>query len=270
MMKKSILAVLIFLRISFIPGVYGQPHRTYDYQANAERLYNRGRQDLAYQRTIAEMAYYEKITYADRNIFMVHGAHYNPLHVQNMAKVFEQENITGNTSQWLFLIEGVTENSANYSQYAEIEYAAQSAQAWQIPIENIIPYYNTPQVFQELAQAVGSEKAIFFLVMFGMQTGDIRFVEGKGYDEGRIRSTITQYIQYCQTKNIPFSMDRLNALFPINDEKYEKTAEECWDIHQDIRNRIAEENLQQIFIRYPNVKNILVYCGSDHASVFRP
>ena len=102
-----------------------------------------------------------------------------------------------------------------------------------------------------------------------MQTGDIEWIEGKGYDESKIRSTIVNYINFCQARNIPFELEKLNALFPITNEKYEQTAEECWDIHNDIRNRIAEVNLQNILQRYPKAVNILAYCGSAHASVFR-
>jgi hypothetical protein len=258
------LAVTIFL---FVATVTIHAETAYNFQENAERLYKRANE--ANQHTIPEMAYSEKVTYSGRNIFLVHGAHFNPLHIRNMAQVFEKENIEKNTAQWLFLIEGITANSTNYSNYAEIEYAAQSAQAWNIPAENIIPYYDAPQVLQELALAVGSEKAIFFLVMVGMQTGDITFTEGKGYDENQIRTTTVNYIKLCQDKNIPFEISKLNALFPITNEKYEKTADECWDIHMDIRNRIAAENLQKILQSYPKAVNILVYCGSDHAVIFR-
>ena len=264
--NKRISIIFILWGVLFIPGVFGQ---TYDYKANADRLYERGMSASSYQRTVPEMAYYEELTFDGRNIFLIYGAHYNPLHIKNMAKVFEQKNIAKNNKQWLFLIEGITENSVSYSSYAEIEYAAQSAKAWDIAAEDVIPSYATSRVFQELSQKVGSEKAIFFLVMFGMQTGDIIFTEGKGYDEGKIRSTIIQYIQFCESKKIPFNIDTLNALFPINNEKYKKTADECWDIHMEIRNRIASENFQKILLRYPNAKNILVYCGRDHAIVFR-
>ncbi|MDR2922000.1 MAG: hypothetical protein LBU85_01510 [Treponema sp.] len=241
----------------------------YDHNANAERLYKRASNASNFQQTFPEMAYSEKLTYADRNIFLVYGKHYNPLHIRNMAQIFSQENPAKNPSEWLFLIEGIRADSADYSIYAEIEYAAQSAQAWHIPIENIIPYYNDPQVFQELAAAVGAEKTIFYLVMFGMLVGDIQYIEGKGYDENQIRTTIDNYIKSCQAKKIPFAINKLNALFPINDEKYKQTCDECWDIHMDIRNKITKENLQRTLQRYPNAANILVYCGSDHAAVFR-
>ena len=49
---------------------------------------------------------FEKLNLAERNIFLIHGAHFNPLHIPNMAKVFAEEKITQNTEQWLFLIEG--------------------------------------------------------------------------------------------------------------------------------------------------------------------
>ena len=150
-MKKT-LAVTISL---FVLAVTIHAQTAYNYKENAERLYKRANEALSRRNTIPEIAYSEKVSYEGRNIFLVHGAHFNPLHVRNMAQIFEKENIAENTAQWLFLIEGITENSANYSDYAEIEYAAQSAQAWNIPAENIIPYYNAPQVFQELASAVG-------------------------------------------------------------------------------------------------------------------
>lgn len=280
-------------------------NKDYDYQKNAARLYDRALSAPSFDRTYSEMAYLEKYTYADRNIFMVHGAHHNPKHISNMEKVFSKESLaaafalnkstpssclvpsclTGffqksntaeqnkaeNTAkQWLFLIEGITKNSVYYSPYAEIEYAAQSAQAWQIPAENIIPYYNDHEVLAELASAVGTEKAMFFLVMYGMQTGDIKYTAGQGYDENEIRQVFIGYIQLCKGKNIPFDIDKLNALFPISNEKYAQAAQECWDLHLEIRNKIAEENLQEILKRYPDAKNILVYCGSDHTSVFKP
>jgi len=241
----------------------------YNYHENADRLFQRAQTAKDYENTIPDMASLERIIRADRNIFLVSGAHFNPPHIRNMEKVFTDEKVYDNAEQWLFLIEGITSSSANYSDYAEIEYAAQSAQAWNIPAENIIPYYNAPQVFIELAQAVGTEKTIFYLVMFGMQTGDIPFIEGKGYDENQIRSTIANYIQFCQSRNIPFEISKLNALFPITNSKYAQTADECWDIHLDIRNKIATENLKKVLQRYPEAVNILVYCGSAHADVFK-
>ena len=262
-MKKA-LAVTIFL---FVVVVTIPAQTAYNFKENAERLFKRANE--ANQHTRPELAYSEKVTYSGRNIFLIHGAHFNPLHIRNMAQVFEKENIEKNTARWLFLIEGITVNSANYSNYTEIEYAAQSAKAWNIPAENIIPYYDNPQVLQELAQAVGSEKAIFFLVMYCMDIGDITFTEGKGYDEKQIRTKIVNYISLCQDKNIPFEISKLNALFPITDEKYKQSADECWDIHMAIRNRIATENLQKTLQKYPKAVNILVYCGSDHAVIFR-
>jgi len=269
-MKKAVL----FLTLAFIANfaVTAQANKSksaYNYQENADKLFNRAKISKDYERTTPEMAYSEKITCAGRNIFMVHGAHFNPLHIRNIEKIFKEEKVYDNAAKWLFLIEGVTADSANYSEYAEIEYAAQSAQAWNIPAENVIPYYNAPQVFQELAQAVGAEKTIFYLVMFGMQSGDINFTEGKGYDLDQIRAAIVDYIQFCQRRNIPVDMNKLNSLFPITNEKYEQTAGECWDIHMDIRNRIATENLKNILQHYPNAVNILVYCGSNHAVVFK-
>jgi len=264
-LKKN-LAVLIFL---FVAAVTILAETAYNFKENAERLYQRANEALSKQNTIHEKAYSEKVTYSNRNIFLVHGTHFNPLHIRNMAQIFEKENIEKNTAQWLFLIEGITASSTNYSNYAEIEYAAQSALAWNIPAENIIPYYDDPQVLQDLALAVGSEKAIFFLVMYSMQMGVITFTEGKGYDVNQIRTTTVNYISFCQDKNIPFEISKLNALFPITNEKYEKTADECWDIHMEIRNRIATENLQRTLQSYPKAVNILVYCGSDHAVIFR-
>jgi len=269
-MNKTVFFLALVLTVSFT--VTAQDNKTksaYNYHENADRLINRAKTDKDYPNTIPEMAYSEKITRAGRNIFLIYGAHFNPLHISNIARVFKHENIAGNTAQWLFLIEGVTASSADYSEYAEIEYAAQSAKAWNIPAENIIPYYNDPQVVIELTQAVGTEKTIFYLVMFGMQTGDIKYTEGKGYDENQIRSTIVKYIEFCQKQKIPFEMAKLNALFPISNEKYEQTAKECWDIHLEIRNKMATENLKNILQRYPNAVNILVYCGSGHTVVFQ-
>jgi hypothetical protein len=105
--------------------------------------------------------------------------------------------------------------------------------------------------------------------MFAMQAGDIPFVQGKGYDYDLITNTIVKYVLFCGEQNIPFDMDKLNAMFPINDAKYRQTSEQCWDIHQDIRNRFAGENLGKLLQKYPERKNILVYCGQEHIVVFR-
>ncbi|MDR2431510.1 MAG: hypothetical protein LBD99_04580 [Candidatus Margulisbacteria bacterium] len=240
----------------------------YNYLGNSERLYNQASDALLYQRTVPEAFYAEIMTYQDRNLFALYGAHFNPEHIRNMARIFGAERPMNRPEEWLFIIEGVTPYSYLGTSYPEIEYAAQSAKAWDIPAVNIIPYYNDWQVFSELAAQVGSEKAIFYLVMFAMQTGDIPFVPGKGYDNELITQTIVKYILFCSEQNIPFNIDRLNALFPINDAKYEQTAAECWDIHHGIRNRIARENLDKLLQKYPERKNILVYCGQEHISVF--
>jgi len=265
MKKPALFLTLAIIACFTVTAQENKAKSAYNYQENADRLFKRAK----YEDTIPEMAYLEKITLAGRNFFMIYGAHYNHLHIRNMEKVFTDEKVYDNAVKWLFIIEGITSSSADYSEYAEIEYAAQSAKAWGIPAENIIPYYNAPQVFTELTQAVGTEKTIFYLVMFGMQAGDIKYTEGKGYDENQIRTTIVNYIEFCQKRNIPFEMAKLNALFPISNEKYAQACDECWDIHLDIRNKIATENLKNILQRYPKAVNILVYCGSAHADVFK-
>jgi formylglycine-generating enzyme required for sulfatase activity len=246
----------------------------YDYKANAERLYKRGIESPEYKkftRALQEMAHYEKTTYADRTLYLIYGAHRNPQHIRNMAKVFDEQNVAENARQWLFLLDGYyNESVADYSSYAEIEYAAQSARAWQIPALNIMPAYNDPAAAEGLfTSKPGSEKGMFFLVMFGMQLGEIKYTEGVGYDESKIRSELNRYIQLCRSRNIPFNMGKLNALFPIDNEKYEKTADECWDILEEERQKIARKNLQNALARYPNATNILVYSGNDHINMYK-
>jgi hypothetical protein len=235
----------------------------YDYKANAQRLYKRPHGD-----TISGEAHYEKTSLAGRNFFLIYGAHHEPQHVLNIARVFEEEEPGKQPDGWLFLAEGITEAMASHSSYAALEYIAQSAKAWRIPAENIIPYYNDPSCFRELAKQVGPEKAAFFLVMFAMQSGEIQFIRGKGYDKDQIQAHIKRYMELCRDQKLSFDIAKFNALFPINDAAYERTAKECWDIHLKIRGKFAKENMAKTLARYPNAKNVLAYFGGAHKPVF--
>jgi len=94
-MKRTIITAVLLCIALYYP-LFGQegfpPYQIitiqqngYDFQKNAERLYNRGRESINYQRTIPEMAHYERTMYADRNIFLIYGAHFNPEHINNMT-----------------------------------------------------------------------------------------------------------------------------------------------------------------------------------------
>ncbi|MDR2430645.1 MAG: hypothetical protein LBD99_00065 [Candidatus Margulisbacteria bacterium] len=236
-------------------------------------------------------------TYKGRNIFMTTGSHYFPGHIENMEKIFTEQDIETHTDDWLFLLEGCSAEEhqktslSDYLQVAEYPvfennetfYAALSAKAWHIPLDNIIPGFKEPEVVFRFWDKVGLEKGIIYIfdMTLMLHSRNIRnSIMREKELEAELQEVDLLVDKYLSSRNMleKYDFSKLDEYFikfsPLSKDSDLSMGEritlgvEVSTVYREIRNEIARGRLDAVLEKYPDRKNILVYCGAGHKEVF--